>query len=60
MPLADPSFLLYTHPQTGVRGMLSYIPAADLAAGAHVLIVQAVPRPEATEPPEPYRIRFWR
>jgi hypothetical protein len=59
-PLAELAFFSYTHPQTGVRGMLSYIPVAELAAGAHLLTVEAVPRPDRAEPPEPHRIRFWR
>jgi hypothetical protein len=51
-----------THPKTGVRGIIGYVPVAGLSPGSHLLRVEAVPRPEPREgdkPPEPYLIRFW-
>ena len=50
------------HPRSGVRGMVGYVPVADLSRGSHLLRVEAVPRPEplkGDKPPEPYLIRFW-
>lgn len=49
----------YTHPRSGVRGMLAYIPTAGLARGEHLLRVEAVPGRRAKTPPKPHLIRFW-
>jgi hypothetical protein len=62
-PIASPSFHFYTHPKTGLRGIVTYIPTAGLSRGSHLLRVEAVPRPEpkkGEKPPQPDLIRFWR
>ena len=64
-PLPGLEFQFSTHPETGVRGILGYIPAAGLPPGSHLLRVEAAPRAEAEprkneRPPDPYLIRFWR
>jgi len=61
-PLPGLELHFSTHPKTGVRGILGYIPVAGLPRGSHLLRVEAVPRPEARKgdpPPDPYLIRFW-
>ncbi|HYO16480.1 MAG TPA: hypothetical protein VE685_25060 [Thermoanaerobaculia bacterium] len=61
-PLAGSSFHFYTHPKTGLRGIVTYIPTAGLSRGSHLLRVAAVPRAEPRKgepPPDPYLIRFW-
>lgn len=59
-PLPDLGFLFYNHPETGLRGIVTYIPATSLAPGSHLLQVAAVPREEPGDDPPPHRIRFWR
>ena len=66
-PRPDLAFHFYTHPQSGMRGILAYIPAANLPAGRSVLTVQPAPRAKragriraSERPPEPYIIPFWR
>jgi hypothetical protein len=59
-PLPGLQFQLYTHPETGVRGILGFIPTQGLLPGKHLLQVQAAPHPDADKPPAPYRIPFWR
>jgi hypothetical protein len=64
-----PEFRFYTHPNSGIRGILAYIPVEGLPRGENVLTVGTAPRAaedEATrrrlvseKPPEPYHIRFW-
>lgn len=64
-----PEFRFYTHPDSGIRGILAYIPVAGLPRGENLLTVGVAPRAaedEATRrrlltarPPEPYYIRFW-
>lgn len=64
-----PEFRFYTHPHSGIRGILAYIPVAGLPRGENLLTVAVAPRAadaEATRrrlltarPPEPYYIRFW-
>lgn len=54
----------YTRPDTGIRGMLAYIPVAELPQGENVLVVQAIPRSERDRDPEdrplpPHYIPFW-
>ena len=61
-PIPSPSFHFYTHPKTGLRGIVTYLSTAGLSRGSHLLRVEAVPRaePEKGEPPpDPYLIRFW-
>ena len=64
-----PEFRFYTHPRTGVRGILAYIPTAGLPQGANLLTVGMAPRSREDQaehdrrgahPEEPYYIRFWR
>ena len=62
-PVPGLQFQFATHPRSGLRGIVGYIPAANLAPGSHLLRVEAVPRPEPRKgerPPDPYLIRFWR
>lgn len=54
----------YTRPDTGLRGVLAYIPTAELPAGENLLVVEAIPRPERNrddddEPLDPHFIPFW-
>ena len=60
-PLPDLELHFSTHPETGVRGVVGYIPTAGLAPGSHLLRVEGVPHPRRKNapPPEPYLIRFW-
>ena len=61
-PVPNLEFEFATHPKTGLRGIVGYIPTAGLSPGSHLLSVNAVPRPEprkGEKPPEPYLIRFW-
>ncbi len=61
-PLSGLEFNFSTHPKTGLRGIVGYVPTAGLSAGSHLLRVEAVPRPEPRKgerPPDPYLIRFW-
>ncbi|MFP5286350.1 MAG: hypothetical protein ACLGI9_11485 [Thermoanaerobaculia bacterium] len=61
-PLAEVPFRFYTHPGTGLRGIVAYLPTARLSRGSHLLRVDAVPRPEpepGEKPPESHLIRFW-
>jgi hypothetical protein len=61
-PLANLPFRFTTHPKTGLRGIVAYIPTAGLSRGSHLLRVGAVPRPEpkkGEKPPGPHLIRFW-
>jgi hypothetical protein len=63
-PLAVP-FRFYTHPATGIRGVVAHIPTAGLPRGENVLTVARVPPARETEeraPPKerpPYFIPFW-
>lgn len=64
-----PDFRFYTHPRSGVRGILAYIPVAGLPRGENILTVGVPPRAASDEanrrrilggaPPEPYFIPFW-
>jgi hypothetical protein len=64
-----PDFRFYTHPQSGIRGIVAYIPVAGLPRGENLLTVAVAPRGANAEanrrrllssrPPEPYYIRFW-
>jgi hypothetical protein len=44
VPRPDVAFYFSTHPRTGVRGTVAYIPAATLPRGANVLTVMQPPR----------------
>lgn len=64
-----PDFRFYTHPGSGLRGILAYIPVAGLPRGENVITVGVSPRPESDEkirerirgstPAPPHYIRFW-
>jgi len=60
-PLSIADFNFYTHPKTGVRGILGYISTQGLAKGGHLLKVGALPRRKSSmrSPRDPYFIRFW-
>lgn len=61
-PLGDPGFHFYTQPQTGLRGIMAYIPTAALPRGRNVLTVQPAPRAAKVvrlRPEPPYVIPFW-
>jgi hypothetical protein len=51
-----------THPQTGIHGMVTYLPVAELPKGENVLVVMPPPRPPTSRnkrPLLPYIIPFW-
>ena len=64
-----PEFRFYTHPETGIRGILAYIPVTGMSRGEHLLTVGLAPRVRETERKrgaparearsDPYYIRFW-
>ena len=58
----DLQFRFYEHPATGIKGIITYIPADSLSHGQHVLTVRQVPAPEATAsaPVAAWVIPFWR
>jgi len=65
-----PDFRFYTHPGSGIRGILAYIPVQGLPRGENVLTVGVPPRTAQAESrrrrvagdrqqAEPYHIPFW-
>jgi hypothetical protein len=64
-----PDFRFYTQPQSGLRGILAYIPVAGLPRGENVITVGSSPRPLADQRARdrirggaaspPHYIRFW-
>jgi hypothetical protein len=64
-----PDFRFYTQPESGLRGILAYIPVAGLPRGENVITVGESPRPQSDErirekirgatPTPPHYIRFW-
>lgn len=63
-----PDFRFYTHPESGIRGILAYIPVAGLPRGENLLTVGTPPlsgeraarrRRVGAGASEPYYIRFW-
>lgn len=64
-----PDFRFYTQPESGLRGIVAYIPVAGLPRGENVLTVGVSPRPSAdarireavrgAAPAPPHYIRFW-
>lgn len=64
-----PDFRFYTHPQSGIRGILAYIPVQGLPPGENLLTVGLAPRAARDEAnrrrllgasaPEPWYIPFW-
>ena len=62
-PRADVQFRFYEHPTTGIKGIITYIPADSLARGQHVITVRQPPPEEvtgSTPAPGPWVIPFWR
>ncbi len=59
---ANLRFRFATHPQTGVDGMLAYLPTGALPRGENVLTVMPPPRSPTSSnkrPLQPYIIPFW-
>jgi hypothetical protein len=59
----DLQFRFYEHPESGIKGILTYIPADSLSRGQHLLTVQQVPSFEgkaAGRALAPWIIPFWR
>ena len=63
-----PDFRFYTQPESGMRGIMAYIPTAALPRGENVITVGVSPRAAEDQrmrkrlrvaPPEPHYIRFW-
>lgn len=64
-----PDFRFYTHSESGLRGILAYIPVAGLPRGENVITVGLSPRPRSderireavrgTNPTPPHYIHFW-
>jgi hypothetical protein len=60
-PLRDLQFRFYEHPTSGIKGIITYIPADSLTRGQHLIMVRQVPSPDSTLPvPAPVTIPFWR
>jgi hypothetical protein len=62
-PRADLQYRFYEHPGSGIKGVITYIPADSLARGQHVITVRQVPSPDASPAapaPAPWVIPFWR
>ena len=62
-PRPDLEYRFYEHPVTGIKGVITYIPADSLTRGQHVITVQQVPAADAspkTPAPKPWVIPFWR
>lgn len=67
--LIRPEFRFYTQPDSGLRGILAYIPVAGLPRGENVITVGSSPRKQADQrmrdrlrggtPTPPHYIRFW-
>lgn len=56
-------FQFYQQPETGIRGILAYIPADGLPRGRNVITVTPTPRfgdDAPKTPPPPWVIPFWR
>ncbi|KFN49809.1 hypothetical protein [Arenimonas composti] len=47
-------------PRTGQRGLVAMLPIADLPRGRHELTVGRLPRNHGEDPPDPWRILFWK
>lgn len=61
--VVQPRFRFYTHPQTGVRGVVAYLPTETMPRGENVLEIAAIQRSGdgVRRPPRaPSFIPFWR
>lgn len=63
-PRPEVELRFYTHPGSGMRGMIAYVSTADLPRGRNVITVRRAPRPSlpgepVPEPPKPWVIPFW-
>jgi hypothetical protein len=57
----DLQFRFYEHPTTGIKGIITYIPADSLVRGQHVITVRQVPSLDSkAAAPAPWVIPFWR
>ena len=57
----DLQFRFYEHPTTGIKGIITYIPADSLARGQHMITVRQVPSLDGkASAPAPWVIPFWR
>jgi hypothetical protein len=57
----DLQFRFYEHPTTGIKGIITYIPADSLARGQHMITVRPVPSLDGNaSTPAPWVIPFWR
>ena len=62
-----PDFRFYTHPRTGIHGIVAHLPTAGLPRGENLLVVGPAPRTREDEaarrrrgrPPQPHYIPFW-
>ncbi|MEM8996484.1 MAG: hypothetical protein AAGF23_16980, partial [Acidobacteriota bacterium] len=54
----EPEFQLYRHPQTGIRGLLAYLPMADLSPGRHALRIEEMDI--QNDHPVVHDLPFWR
>jgi hypothetical protein len=62
-PLDSIAFDFYEHPETGIKGILAYIPAETLPRGRNVITVAQSPRfgdDAPKKPLQPWVIPFWR
>jgi len=62
-PRPDLEYRFYEHPGTGIKGVITYIPADSLTRGQHVITVKQVSAADAsptTPAPKPWVIPFWR
>ena len=57
----DLQFRFYEHPTTGIKGIITYIPADSLTRGQHMITVRQVPSLDGkASAPAPWVIPFWR
>jgi hypothetical protein len=54
-PLEKPEFFFSTHPKSGMRGLVTYLPTSGLLEGRHLLVVKK----RFIEHPRDYFIPFW-
>ena len=54
----SPDFSFLRHPDSGARGIVAYLPTAELPAGRNLLFLERPDEPASTEP-ESRPIRYW-